>query len=136
MTAHRIPQLDRRGLQRFGLVTGAMVAGVFGLLLPWIFGQARPVWPLVVGALLWTAALAAPLSLNPVHAAWMRFGLLASRVTTPVILGAFFFVIISPVALVRRLCGRDSMSRRFERDLESYRVASRPQTKDKLEKPF
>ncbi|MCY3731800.1 MAG: SxtJ family membrane protein, partial [Rhodospirillaceae bacterium] len=68
--------------------------------------------------------------------AWMRFGLLASRVTTPVILGAFFFVIISPVALVRRLCGRDSMSRRFERDLESYRVASRPQTKDKLEKPF
>ena len=33
MTEHVIPELDRKGLREFGLVTGAIVAVLFGLFL-------------------------------------------------------------------------------------------------------
>jgi hypothetical protein len=37
MTMHSIPELDARGLRQFALTTGGIVAGLFGLLLPWLF---------------------------------------------------------------------------------------------------
>lgn len=35
---NHIPELDKRGLRNFGLITGALFASLFGLLLPWRFG--------------------------------------------------------------------------------------------------
>ena len=42
MTEHTIPELDKKGLREFGLVTGGIVAGLFGLFFPWIFDRAFP----------------------------------------------------------------------------------------------
>ena len=66
----------------------------------------------------------------------MRFGLLASRVMTPLVLGIVFFVMISPMALVRRLMGKDPMQRTLDPNQKSYRVQSMKSPKEKLEKPF
>lgn len=41
MTDHDIPQLDAKGLREFGLTTGAIIIGLFGLVLPLLFGH----WP-------------------------------------------------------------------------------------------
>jgi hypothetical protein len=43
---------------------------------------------------------------------------------------------ISPMAMVRRLMGKDSMQRAFDPDRDSYRVQSTGSPKEKLEKPF
>ena len=41
MTApHSIPELDRKGLREFGLVTGGIVAVLFGLFFPWLLERA------------------------------------------------------------------------------------------------
>ena len=66
----------------------------------------------------------------------MRFGLLLSRITTPIILGTVFFLIITPFSLVRGLFGRDSMARKLDSDTESYRVLSRKPSKENLKRPF
>jgi hypothetical protein len=34
MTDHDIPQLDAKGLREFGLTTGAIIIGLFGVVLP------------------------------------------------------------------------------------------------------
>jgi hypothetical protein len=33
---HKIPELDRKGLREFGLMTGAVVVVIFGLFFPWL----------------------------------------------------------------------------------------------------
>jgi hypothetical protein len=43
-THHVIPELDRKGLRDFGLVTGSIVAVLFGLFFPWLLERA---WPLL-----------------------------------------------------------------------------------------
>jgi Saxitoxin biosynthesis operon protein SxtJ len=133
---HTIPELDRKGLREFGLMTGAVVVGIFGLVLPWMLDLDWPAWPWVVAAPLWLLALAQPSWLRRVYRGWMRFGLLASRVTTPLLLGIVFFFMISPIAMVRRLRGEDPMQRTLDPHRDSYRVQSTRNPRDKLERPF
>ena len=133
---HSIPDLDRSGLRSFGLTTGAIVAVLFGLFFPWLLGHATPLWPWVLCGVLAAWGVVAPASLRPVYRLWMRFGLLMSRITTPVILSVVFFVVITPIALIRGLLGKDSMSRALDESQSSYRVKSRKSSKTNLERPF
>lgn len=130
-----IPELDRKGLRQFGIVTGAIIAGLFGLLLPWLLDLEFRLWPWVLLGLLAAWGVIAPLTLRPVYRAWMTFGLLMSRVTTPLVLGLVFYLVFTPVALARRLAGKDSMTRRFD-DSTSYRVPSQNMRKDSLKRPY
>ena len=84
----------------------------------------------------WLLALIRPLWLRWIYRAWMRFGLLAGRVMTPLVLGIVFFAMISPMAIVRRLMGKDPMQRTLDPDQKSYRVQSLKSPAEKLEKPF
>ena len=87
---HMIPELDRKGLREFGLVTGAAVVALFGLFFPWMLERDWPAWPWAIAAPLWLLALIHPSWLRGIYRAWMRFGLLSSRVMTPLLLGIVF----------------------------------------------
>jgi hypothetical protein len=131
-----ILELDRKGLRDFGLTTGGIVAVLFGLFFPWLLDISFPLWPWIVFGVLGIWALAAPDSLKPVYRWWMRFGLLLNRITTPIILGAVFFLMLAPMALAMRIFGRDPMARKLDADTKSYRVMSKKQPKENMEKPF
>ena len=47
---HVIPELDREGLRKFGLTTGAVFVAIFGLFFPWILDKNWPTWPWFVAA--------------------------------------------------------------------------------------
>ncbi len=131
-----IPELDRKGLRKFGLTTGVAVVILFGLFFPWLLELTWPAWPWLVAAVFWSLALFNPPWLRRIYRGWMRFGLLASRVTTPLVLGIVFFAMISPMAVVRRFFGRDPMQRALEPDRKSYRVQSAKNPRERLERPF
>ena len=133
---HIIPDLDRKGLREFGLTTGAAIVVIFGLFFPWMLELDWPLWPWVIAAPLWLLALIYPKWLRWIYRAWMRFGLLASRVMTPLVLGIVFFGMISPMALDRRLRGNDPMQRTLDTEQKSYRIQSVKSPKEKLERPF
>ena len=135
-TSQLIPELDRKGLRSFGITTGVIVAVLFGLFFPWLLDHAIPRWPWILCGVLATWGVVAPSSLRPVYRVWMRFGLLMSKVTTPLILGIVFYVVITPIALVRALLQRDSMARKLDERAETYRVVSKKPERENLERPF
>ncbi len=133
---HEIPKLDRKGLREFAFVTGGIVAVLFGLFCPWLLESGTPLWPWVVAGVLAVWGLAAPMSLQPVYHGWMKFGLVLSRITTPLILGVVFYGLILPMGLVMRLMGRDPMARRFDDAADSYRVQHPKPPRKNVERPF
>ena len=133
---HSIPELDARGLRQFALTTSAILALLFGLLLPWLIGHGWPLWPWVIAAVLSLWGLILPRSLRPVYRGWMHFGLLASRVTTPLILGLVYFLMFVPMGVLMRLFGKDPMQRRRQPKAASYRCPSTPAPIESLEKPY
>jgi len=92
-----IPELDKKGLRDFGLITGGLFALIFGLLLPWKFEWQWPVWPWVLFGLLAVLAFAAPMWLNPVYRVWMRIGHMIGSVISRIILGLVFFLVVTPL---------------------------------------
>ena len=133
---HAIPELDRSGLRQFGITTGIIVAVLFGVFFPWLLEAGFVLWPWVLCGLLALMGLVAPMSLRPVYKIWMRFGLMMSRFTTPLIMGLVFFLVITPVALVMKIMGRDPMKRKLAHDQTTYRVTSARSARERLERPF
>jgi hypothetical protein len=134
--AHAIPELDRKGLREFGLVTGGIVVVIFGLFFPWILDRPLPAWPWWIAAPLAAVGLIAPMALKPVYTGWMKFGLLMSKVMTPLIMGIVFYLAVTPMALLFKLLGKDQMHRRLDKATASYRVTSTAVPSKRLEKPF
>ena len=128
-------QITRAELRTFGLVTAGMVVLCFGLLIPWIWSIAWPIWPLVVAAILVIMALIAPVSLRPVYKVWMRFAGVLGWINTRIILGLVFFLMFFPFGLIMRLFN-DPMRRKLDKSIKTYRVLSTSPKRENLEKLF
>lgn len=62
-----------------------------------------------------------PTLLRPLNRAWFALGLLMGKIVSPIVLGVMFFLLITPLALVLRLFGRDEL-RLKKRQVQSYWV--------------
>ena len=56
-----------------------------------------------------------PEILLPLNKLWMRFGLVLAMLVSPIVLGAIFFGLFTPIALVMRLIGRDELRLKFNK---------------------
>ena len=98
--------------RKFGLTVGAAFL-VLAALLWWRGKPAAPVFG-ALGALLGLAAAAIPSRLGPIQRAWMGLARLVSSVTTPIFMGVVYFVVLTPIGLVRRAFGSNPMDLRAE----------------------
>ena len=107
---------------------GLTFAVIFTLVSAWLFWRNGKYWPVTVGAaaLFLLGAFAYPGVLHPLNAAWMRFGLLLNRIVSPIVMGVIFFGLLTPVAVLMRLRGRDALQRRFDPTCASYWIKRIP----------
>jgi len=124
-----------KDLRKFGLLTGGMLVLFFDLLIPWIWGLSRPLWPVIAAAILASMALAIPAALRPVYKIWMRFAEALGWVNTRIILSLIFFLLFFPVGVIMRMFN-DPMRRKYDKTADSYRVSSNPTKLENMERPF
>ena len=128
MTSSSTPYSAARG-RRFAL-TLFIAFAILTLIAVW---RERETVVLVFGALASAIAisgLAAPASLGPVERAWMSFAHALSRITTPIFMGIVYFVILTPVGLMRRAAGRNALVR--EAKDGSYWIKRVPSESEKI----
>ncbi len=146
---NEIQQLDRKGLRDFGLLGGAIAAGLFGSILPLIHHESLPILPWAIATILWVWALIAPTTLNGIYQIWMRIGLVLGWINTRIILGIVFYALLMPMGLVMRgvllmpmglvmrgVFHQDTMKRKLDADLETYRIISQVKPRERMENPF
>jgi hypothetical protein len=108
----------------FGLVfTGVFL--VIGLA-PLLHDRPMRIWSLAVAAAFLAVALGRASLLAPLNRLWTRFGLLLHRVVNPIVMGAIFYLAITPFGLAMRLIGKDPLRRGFDRAAASYWVDRTP----------
>ena len=107
--ATRIPaRLTTAQGRRFGLTVGGAFL-VFAAIAYW---RGHPTSTAVLGGLGATLALAGliiPTHLGPVERGWMRLAHLISKLTTPIVMGLMYLLVLTPVGLLRRLFGGNPM---------------------------
>lgn len=131
-----IPAINRQGLRRFGITMGVIIALLFGLILPWLWGHHFAIWPWAVALFFWTFSLFLPGSLRPIYNIWMRIGGILGYINTHIILGIVFYVLVTPMSLYLRFSGQDPMMRGFDLKSYSYRKISSNRDPLSMEKPY
>jgi hypothetical protein len=102
----------------FGLVFTAFFA-IVGLL-PLRKGLPIRLWAIALSAVFAVAALALPSLLKPLNKAWTRLALLLQKITNPIVMGILFYIVLTPMALLSRLMGKDPMRRHFNPNADTY----------------
>ena len=45
--------------------------------------------------------------LTPLNKIWFKFGLLLGQIISPVVMGIIFFLVVTPIAFIMRILGKD-----------------------------
>lgn len=123
-------------LRKFGFIFAGILVFLFGLLLPYWKHHEIRVWPFYIGMPIALLATVWPAALRPFYTVWMKFGAVMGFINTRIIMSVFFFVMITPLAWVFKLLGKDPMARKLEKSVNTYRVLSKPYAKEEMEKPY
>lgn len=136
--AEELGRLDAsdRALQRFGWTVGLVLLAV-ATWLSWRSGWAFT--PGAIGTGLWGAWLAlqgsvAPAPLRRVHRGWMALAFALGWVMTRVLLGLVYYVLLTPIALVRRTLGRSPILTHPDPTVDSYWLKKEPTAKPEAER--
>ncbi len=122
-------RLKIKRLRSFGLTVGGIFLAIG--LWPVLWSGTDPrMWALAIGSVLVVSGGVVPRALDPIYRAWMAIGHVMGWVNTRLVLGTFFFGILTPIGCIARLMGRDFIGVRMSPDAGTYRVprTARPTT--------
>ena len=99
------------------LITGILliIVGSFG---GWLF--------LACSILFLIITLKIPTILTPLNLAWTKLGLLLSKIFNPIILGVVFLLIVTPIAIIRKIFGKSALRLKTKPNVESYWINRTP----------
>ena len=115
---------DRKGLRHFSWAAAgalAVIGAVFAFRADAITAPSLSLWA-VAGAVVLSGA-AVPEWLRPVYRVWMAITAPLAFGMQVLLLCVFFYLILTPVALVMRCLGRDPLHRRFRTDDAGFWVS-------------
>jgi len=109
--------------QKFGVFLCTLL---FFLSLYLLYASLSALSGITLSAMLITLAVTrlSPTRLRPLNKAWFSLGLTLGRIVNPVILGIIFFAVITPVALLMRVFGRDELNLRAIKGKTNWRNRS------------
>ena len=117
---------DTKQARKTALVVGAMLVALAAFSL-WRLHPLRAQVLGAAGALLLLIGLVAPSWARPFHRGWMTLAAGLGYVNSRIILGVMYYGVMTPIAFVMRLAGRDPLRRRG-RAAGSYWIP-RPKTR-------
>ena len=129
---HRV---DTKELRNFGLLVG----GVFSVIgfWPMLFrGEPLRLWAVIAGGLLILSGSLVPAWLAPIHRGWMWVGHVLGWINTRIILGVIFYGLITPIGILFRLLGKDTMRQTFSDASSTYRVNRQPRPRSHMKFQF
>jgi len=109
---------SKREVRNFGLLFAGI--GLLVTLYLVYVGNEGWVWSLIGAVFFLGTGVVAYRVLRPFYVAWMKFAFVLGWVNTRVLLGIFFYAIITPMGIVLRLIGKDLLDQRIDRSKDTY----------------
>ena len=110
-------------VKKFGLTLSFVLPLLFGLFIPFLFGEEYPFWPWLISWACASIILIRPEFLRLPYAVLTLLGDTLGKATTVFFLSLLFYLLITPMAGIMRLFGRDPMQRKYDDTKDSYRVS-------------
>ena len=100
-------------------------------LYPLINGDNIRFWSLAISGIFLILGILNSNLLSPLNKIWFKFGILLGRIISPIVMGIIFFLVVTPIAFIMRLLGKDLLNLKYS-DNQSYWIEkSGPKSKMK-----
>ena len=120
---------EKKELRQFGITMGVVLT----LLAGFLFWREKDYYPylFMLSVTLFFTGLAFPVILKPIHKIWMALAILIGWLVTGLIMIILFYLVVTPIGLLTRLCGKDFLNTKSKKNVKSYWIPRKPITFDK-----
>jgi hypothetical protein len=109
---------SRKKIRNFGILFGVIATALAGY---WLYrGNSTWEWSAAIAGFFWITAYLGTLLLKPLYIGWMTFAFALGWVNTRLLLGVFYYLVLTPIGLVLRLTGKDLLNEKIDREASSY----------------
>ena len=88
-------------------------------LYPMINDKDIRVWSFILSLLFLLLGIKNSNILTPFNIMWLKFGLLLGKIVSPIIMGAVFFLVVTPIGFIMRLFKKDLLNLKYN-NFKSY----------------
>jgi Saxitoxin biosynthesis operon protein SxtJ len=119
---------SRKELRVFSLLLVAFGVIVAGALYQRLESDAPAITVLVITSAIGLLGIVLPNCVRLVYVVWMGLAFPVGWIVSHTMMLAVFFLVVTPIGLVMRMCGRDPMQRQINRKAKTYWITRSPQT--------
>ena len=109
---------SRENNKGFGLLFFAVFL-IIGLW-PIISGDSPRIIFFIFALIFLTLGLINSKLLTPLNKAWVKFGELLGRIIAPIVMALVYFVVLTPLSIIVRICGKDLLKTKLSDNSKSY----------------
>ena len=89
------------------------------------------IWSLIISFIFLILGLLNSKFLTPLNKIWFKFGILLGKIVSPLIMGAIFFLVVTPIGIILRLMGKDVLNLKYNKNKSYWIEKSNPKSKMK-----
>ena len=87
-------------------------------------GEIR-IWLVVISLIFLVLGMMKSKLLTPLNKLWFKFGMILGAIVAPVVMGAVFFLVVTPIGIVMRTMGKDLINKKHDKKKETYWITRR-----------
>ena len=100
-------------------------------LYPLINASEVRVWSLIISMIFLILGLLKSKILTPLNRFWFKFGIFLGKIVSPLVMGAIFFMVVTPISIIMRLLGKDILSLKYNNSKSYWIKKDGPKSKMK-----
>jgi hypothetical protein len=89
------------------------------------------IWSLIISFIFLILGLLNSKILTPLNKIWFKFGILLGKIVSPLIMGAIFFLVVTPIGIILRLMGKDVLNLKYNKNNSYWIENCSPKSKMK-----
>ena len=93
-------------------------------------GEIR-IWALIISICFLILGLIKSTFLTPLNKLWFKFGIFLGKIISPLVMGIIFFLVVTPIAILMRLLGKDLLNLKFSNNNTYWIEKNEPKSKMK-----
>ena len=115
--------------KKFGLF---LLSVLFILSVYFYFSDSKILLPysIILFILILLITILFPRVLYPLNLSWFYIGIILSKIISPIIISVIYYIIVSPVAIVTRIFGRDELKIKKRKTNTYWVIRSKQSSKD------
>ena len=100
-------------------------------LYPILYSGNIRIWSLLISIVFLILGLLNSNLLTPVNKIWLKFGLLLSKIISPIVMGIIFFLVVTPIGFLMKLLNKDILKLKYNKNKSYWIDKNEPKSKMK-----